>query len=245
MTRVTRRTILLPVLRRTLRALVSEPTARREVASALWLVAKQTAARDTIRPVEPLALRGVDLVRSRGFVGDPNWMVVAALCSVLECRTFFEFGTYLGKMAWSVAATNPDAEVYTLDLPGESALRETAFEVTDPHLFRAWDRGLFFAGTDEESRIHQLTGDSATFDFAPYRGRIDVVYVDGSHSYDYVKSDSENAFGMLTPTGTILWDDYQYPEVYKYLDELSASLDGHLLQIRGTRLVAFSRRELV
>ena len=50
--------------------------------------------------------------------------------------------------------------------------------------------------------------DSASFDFAPYRDQMDLVYVDGSHSPDYVVSDTRNAMEMLRPGGVLVWDDY-------------------------------------
>jgi len=87
-----------------------------------------------------------------------------------------------------------------------------ALELTDPQLFEQWERGRDFLGTPEAERIDQLFGDSAHFDFTPFFGGVDVAYIDGSHSYTYVKSDSENAFRMIGPEGTVLWDDYpHYP----------------------------------
>ena len=39
----------------------------------------------------------------------------------------------------------------------------------------------------------QLHGDSATFDWSPHLGRAGLVFVDGSHAYDYARMDSETA----------------------------------------------------
>jgi hypothetical protein len=95
-------------------------------------------------------------------------------------------------------------------------------------------------------RITALIGDSATFDFAPYRGAIDFVYVDGAHSYDYVRNDTEAALGLLSPNGVIAWDDYPaISGVYRALNELAPTLSGSLFHILGTRLAVYSERELV
>ena len=95
-------------------------------------------------------------------------------------------------------------------------------------------------------RIERLLGDSATFDYSPYEGSIDLVYIDGSHSYSYVKNDTEAAMGMLSPRGTIIWDDFPgYAGVYAYLDEFAAGMSTTLLHVRGTRLVIYSRQSLL
>jgi hypothetical protein len=64
--------------------------------------------------------------------------------------------------------------------------------------------------TLEQSRITQLYGDSDTFDYSPYCNCMDLIFVDASHSYSYMKSDSENAFKIPSRNGTIVWDDYTY-----------------------------------
>lgn len=38
-------------------------------------------------------------------------------------------------------------------------------------------------------------------------GKFSLIYVDGSHHYDTVKTDTESAFKCLAPGGTILFDD--------------------------------------
>ena len=83
-------------------------------------------------------------------------------------------------------------------------------------------------------------GDSATFDFSPFYQEIDLIFIDGSHQYNYVKVDSENAFKMLRPGGVIIWDDYatvQWPGVTKALNELSHK--QALYWIKDTGLVIF------
>ena len=57
--------------------------------------------------------------------------------------------------------------------------------------------GTRFRGTDCESRITQLYGDSATYDFSRHVGTVDLVFVDGSHSYEYVVSDSRLSLSLL------------------------------------------------
>lgn len=211
----------------------------------LWIVAKRFAARG-IRSVELHQIQGLPVTPMTGFYDDPNRLVLAALCHRLGARTFFEFGTNLGRTAWTVARNNPGMKAFTLDLPNLAAASDVRLELTDRQLFQEWKRGEAFAGTPEADRIQMLFGDSATFDYSPFEGAIDVVYIDGSHSYSYVKNDTEAALRMLSPGGAIVWDDFPiYAGIYAYLEEFAARLDVPLLHIRGTRLVVYSRQPLI
>ena len=37
---------------------------------------------------------------------------------------------------------------------------------------------------------------------------MDLVLIDGSHSFAYVESDTRNAMNMIRPGAVLLWDDY-------------------------------------
>jgi hypothetical protein len=69
---------------------------------------------------------------------------------------------------------------------------------------------------------------------------VDLVYVDGGHSFEICERDSENALSVIAPNGPILWDDYWwfYPDVVRYLDSLSERLE--LVRIEDTNLVVYS-----
>ena len=63
------------------------------------------------------------------------------------------------------------------------------------------------------------------------------MFIDGSHSYDYVRNDTKKALEILAPGGVVLWHDFVpgWPGVMEYLDELGARLP--LQRIEGTALV--------
>jgi predicted O-methyltransferase YrrM len=213
-----------------------------------WSVAKRLAAGD-IQNLEAREVPAVQDAVIEAYIDDPNRAVLAALCRALEARTFFEIGTNRGRTAWTVARNNPELRVYTLDLPSREAIESVQLQVnpSDRGFFAGdWDRGTAFTDTPEAERIEQLWGDSASFDFGPYQGAMDMVFVDGAHSYAYVKNDTERALEMLSPEGAIAWDDYPaIPGVYSYLTALAKSIEGELFHIRGTRLVVYSRKPFV
>jgi Methyltransferase domain len=98
-------------------------------------------------------------------------------------------------------------------------------------------------GTDQATRVRQSYGDSATFDFSPYPS--DFVFVDGSHAYEYVLSDSRNARAMLGKgPGTIVWHDYgMWSGVTRALNELHRDdpYYASLVHVKGTTLAVLAR----
>ena len=242
--RVRNRDILLSVVAGLLRNSVQQPRVGRALGKAIWTELKRYSS--GVRNVDVSRIRGIERTTVEGGVIRHCPLVLAALATALECDAIFEFGTYMGETSWLLAHNLPKARIFTLDLPGPDAVDKARLDITDPEYFATWDRGARFRGTEEGQRITQLLGDSATFDFSPYLGKIDLVYVDASHSYSYVRSDTEAALAMLSETGTIVWDDYTYyPGIYKYLNELAPSLDRPIYHLLGTRLALYSRWDIV
>lgn len=245
--RVSNRDILPVVIATALRRAVSEPRRLRAgLLKHFWIELKALGAPHVV-DVELSRIRGIEHVRVIGPVIRHSPLVLGALAALLDCETVFEFGTYRGDTTRLLAHNLPRSRIYTLDLAGPDAISSARLELTDhDEYFREWDRGARFRGTHEASRITQLFGDSATFDFAPYRGKIDLIYVDASHSYSYVRSDTEAALTMLSASGTIVWDDYtHYPGIHAYLNELAPALDRPIFHLLGTRLAVYSRRDLL
>jgi hypothetical protein len=162
--------------------------------------------------------------------------VIGLIAAHLKPRTMFEIGTYTGTTSKVLLESAPNAKLLTLDLaPSELKLDRSGLP-GDPPSGADVVIGERFVGSPLASRVTQLYGDSATFDFAPYEGKIDLVMVDGSHSYDYVISDSINAFGMVAPGGVVIWDDCTkwFPSVVAGLDQLGSSRT--ITRVVGTRL---------
>ncbi len=243
--RVGNRHILPSVVTNAVRRSVLDPSTRAALGKALWIELKRFSA-GGVANLDISRIRGIDKVSVEGSVVRHCPLVLAALATLLQCDSIFEFGTYRGDTSWLLAHNLPDARIFTLDLPGPDAVEHAELDITDHEYFENWNRGARFRGTPEARRITQLFGDSATFDFAPYSGKMDLVYVDASHSYSYARSDTEAAFGMLSETGTIVWDDYTYyPGLYAYLNELAPNLDRPLFHLLGTRLALYSRWDIV
>jgi predicted O-methyltransferase YrrM len=180
-------------------------------------------------------------------------VVLARLVRQFRPHALFEIGTFDGRTTLNLAANSPeDAVVYTLDLPREQ-LEQTQYEIlkTDRLHVDKDASGARFAGADCAGKIRQLYGDSATFDFAPYEGQIDFVFVDGSHAYEYVLNDTRVALQLLRGgRGVIVWHDYGgvfdfagVDDVTRALNRLYAELPemSGCVRVEGTTLAVLVR----
>jgi predicted O-methyltransferase YrrM len=129
--------------------------------------------------------------------------------------------------------------VFTLDLPAAQTSRTALpLDPSDRTYIAKPQSGALFADRPEAGRITQLYGDSATFDFGKWEGQIDLVFMDGAHSREYVLSDTDRALRLLRPTGgIILWHDYDacFDGVTTAINEIARTgLD--IRRIKGTSL---------
>ncbi|HLH08241.1 MAG TPA: class I SAM-dependent methyltransferase [Terriglobales bacterium] len=106
-------------------------------------------------------------------------------------------------------------EILTLDMDENDAAAADQHpadsELTRTHL--SAQKALDFHETRYASKIKTLTGDSTKFDFSPWKGSVDLVFIDGGHDFATVKSDTENAFRLMRPDrlSCVMWHDYRNP----------------------------------
>jgi predicted O-methyltransferase YrrM len=168
--------------------------------------------------------------------------VLSLITAFKRPRRIFEIGTATGQSTLLMARQAPDAVIDTLDLG--SALPALGVQTDEPPWSDVESIGAAYRTTEHEARITQHLGDSATFDYEPLAGVVDLVFVDGAHTYEYVRSDSKNALRMLAPGGVIVWDDcnYQNPGVSKALRELH-SAGTEVYRVHGARFAVHRSRD--
>jgi predicted O-methyltransferase YrrM/HAMP domain-containing protein len=142
----------------------------------------------------------------------PNQVDMLYVCAIARHRRaqrIFEFGTYLGRTTYHLARGPHVETVYTLDLdpagpyPKGLKIGRAVKAVHDRDL-----QGHFYRNTPEAAKVVQLHGDSRTFDYTPYAGQMDLVFVDGGHTYEMVVNDTRHALTVVKPGGVILWHDF-------------------------------------
>jgi len=124
--------------------------------------------------------------------------LIRLLAKRIDAQNYFEIGTWRGESVMQAAACIPNC--YTLNLSVHEMQR------------RNWDaayinmHGHFI---QNHPNIKRLEGDSRTFDFSTFAGKMDLVFVDGDHHFDSVRSDTRKAFELIQrDKGIILWHDY-------------------------------------
>ena len=173
----------------------------------------------------------------------------AWILAVLAKRAhrMFEFGTCTGRTAYLWARNSPpEATITTLTLgPEQQALYEASEDDravdTDVALAESNFESFLYSGTDVAHKVEQLFGDSKAFDETPYAGQMDLIFVDGSHAYSYVMSDSRKALRMIKSGGLVLWHDYDGPMADRGTDEALVELARELplRHIEQTRLIVY------
>lgn len=114
-----------------------------------------------------------------------------------RCR-YFEIGSWRGESVANVAAVA--AECISLSL-SDDEIRRAGWNERYVAISKVFSRDL--------KNVVHIGHDSKTFDYTPYIGQCDLVFIDGDHSYDGVRADTEHAFRLLRDDrSVIVWHDY-------------------------------------
>lgn len=133
----------------------------------------------------------------------------------------------------------PQAAIFTLDLDAAGASAATV--ATEAENVAKGFVGNRFRGTPEENRIVQLFGDSRSLDFGPWSVSVDLVLIDGGHSYECASSDTRSALQIVGGNGVIVWDDYMrgWPVVVQAVDEAPTNIRAHTFRLAGTDMAVY------
>lgn len=162
-------------------------------------------------------------------------LVLALITAFTRPSRIFEIGTASGQATLLMAQQAPEATIDTMDLGNE---RPTLGEQRGQPPWQDLSTiGVAYRESPHADRVTQHFADSARFDYAPFTGAMDLVFVDGAHTYEYVQSDSRHALAMARPGATIVWDDCTYisPGVSRALVELQRE-GRQIFRVPGTRL---------
>lgn len=168
---------------------------------------------------------------------------LAAVVHHTQPHRIFEIGTYTGSTTLMMAMNTPsETEIFTLDI--DPAVRETHQHGYGVGGFPKFTVGSAYLDTPVAAKIQQLFLKSSSFDFRPFYGTIDLVFVDADHTYEFVKADTATAFKLLRSGGIIIWDDYLWNErspedsgVARCINELAQTKS--VFQIDGTRFAIY------
>jgi hypothetical protein len=172
-----------------------------------------------------------------GMLPSDEAMVLCSLLVAEEPSAVLEIGTFMGHTTKLMAMNLPNATIHTVDLPLDYSPDSdpvSHLAKDDFHLISSRKVGREFLDTEYASRIHQHFGDTARWDFNQAQGAT-FFFIDGAHSYDYCKSDSEKCFALCGGKGVFAWHDCddRHPGVIQMLREWRA-LGRNVVRVENT-----------
>ena len=174
----------------------------------------------------------------RGATPFNDLVALAVLTRMKRPECVFEIGTFEGLSA-VIFAGNSAAKVFTLDLPqtgNDIGRSERSYQ--SQSIRESYISGFLIDQLGFSNRVTRLFGDSAVFDFTPFYQTVDIFFVDGAHTTDYVINDSMAAFKCIKADGIVIWHDCLNSSVLTVLRRYAAKVPVYY--IVGTSL-AFAR----
>lgn len=111
---------------------------------------------------------------------------------------YFEIGTWRGESIANVAAVVPECVSLSLS---EDEMRALGWTEDYVKISRFFSKDL--------PNVTHIKADSRTYDFSPHYSTCDLVFIDGDHSYEGVRSDTQSALRLLRDrSSVIVWHDY-------------------------------------
>jgi len=158
---------------------------------------------------------------------------LALVTRVLNPSKVFEIGTFMGQTT-SVFVLNarPDAKVVTLDLPPDVDMDANSVKGcyidTDVALVKQRKVGSFRPSVGLEGKYEQIFCDSMRFDPTPHAGTVELGFIDGAHSREYVENDTRKMAVMMANRGLVFWHDYggkgRFRDLSEYLEMLARQI---------------------
>lgn len=173
-----------------------------------------------------------DMPQTYGQMSMLELSIISRMAQCMKPKRIFEFGRCDGMTTAQLAASNPEAHIWTLDLP--TPMKRT-YETSNSAV--SHDR---WASMRVSDRITEILIDSTAFvPTDDMIGTFDVVLIDGGHEWSEISADTENAMRMLKAGGLLIWHDYQkrnFPAVTAYLASISDKMDVKWIHSRADYL---------
>ncbi len=157
--------------------------------------------------------------------------LLRALAKQYVVDRYLEVGTWRGESVANVASLVRHA---------------VSINLSDAEM-RAMGRGEDYIGlhrffSDGLSNVTHIQANSLSFDFDSLEKKFDMVFLDGDHHYEMVRSDTQKVLDVLKEeSGIIVWHDYaRNPEQVRWsvlagiLDGLPKAMHQHLYHVSNT-----------
>jgi len=178
-----------------------------------------------------------------GMTSDYEAWIIATLSKF--SKNIFEFGTCSGKTTYLMALNSPvNSKITTITLDPDEVNQLSKNNYDNSVSYRniikeSIYKSFLFSGENIENKISVIFKNSLNFETAVYKNTMDLIFIDGGHTYSVIKNDTEKSFEMINSNGIILWHDYvlgkeSAKDVVKYLNEISQT--KKIYRIKNTSL---------
>ena len=200
-------------------------------------------------PKDDVIIKSFSISPSNNIVGmtsDYEAWIISSFSKI--SKKIFEFGTCSGKTTYLMGLnSSDDTRLVSITLTPYHLNSIRKIDKDNKVSFRniinesVYDKFLF-SGKEVEKKIEIIFQNSLNFDYNKYKKEMDLIFIDGGHTYSVVKSDSEKSFEMINKNGIILWHDYvpgkrSSKDIVKYLNEISKQ--KKIYKIKHTSLCCF------
>ena len=200
-------------------------------------------------PKDDVIIKSFSITPSNNIVGmtsDYEAWIISSLSKI--SKKIFEFGTCSGKTTYLMGLnSSDDTKIVSITLNPDSLDNVKKKDKDNKISFRniihesVYEKFLF-SGKEVEKKIKIIFQNSLNLEHDKYKNEMDLIFIDGGHTYSIVKSDSEKSFEMLSPRGIILWHDYvpgkkSARDVVKYINKISKQ--KKIYKIKNTSLCFF------
>lgn len=168
-----------------------------------------------------------------GMLTNEQAVSLISIAKMVNPSRVLEIGTFMGHTTRKLAENLTDSVIHTVDLPIGYYPDE---RMSDVHLINGRVVGREFEDTQFLSRIRQHFSDTKTWDF-DIGCHPSFFFIDGSHSYDYCKNDSDKCWSIADVPSIFIWHDCDddHPGVVKLLSEW-VEMGREVKRIDGTPL---------
>ncbi len=164
------------------------------------------------------------------------------LAKKFEVKSYLEIGTWRGESVANVAEVVD--ECYTINLPDEEI-----YKLLPDSKYVASHRYFSL----ELNNVTHINSNSQSFDFKSLKKVFDMVFIDGDHHYNSVKSDTKSVFEVIDPKHSIVvWHDYTFsPESIRWevvngiLDGVDKKYHKYLYHVSNTNCAVYIPQNLI
>ena len=154
---------------------------------------------------------------------------------------YFEIGTWRGESVANVASVAKHC--VTLNLP-DAQMQQMGLDKNYIASHRFFSKDL--------KNVTHIQADSQTFDYSSLDQKFDLIFVDGDHHYESVKTDTSNVFNLLKNEDSIIvWHDYGNNPGDIRWDVLHGIMDGtpmdkrrYLYRVSNTLCAIYLKRPI-